>query len=139
MMLFFCTSVLGWLACILVGVESLLPYLLRRTAFSQKLGTSDCTRPYLARMWAHYWIGYLLFPLASVHAWIPMAAGNARGANILGLWLATASLLLLFLQLLLGLALRSAKPIARRKIRPIHYWMMTAIAVTVVAHISLNR
>jgi hypothetical protein len=136
--LFFYSSVAGWIASILVAAESLLPYLLRRTAISEWLGTVQLHRPYRQRMSAHYWIGYSLVPLALVHAWIPMAAGRARGANMLGLWLATAALMLLFLQLGLGLTLKGEGQPNRRQMRGIHYWTMIAIAVAVAAHLWLN-
>ena len=135
---FFYTSAFGWLASIFFAGESLLPYLLRKSAISRWLGTTDAAKPYLARMWAHYWIGYALLPLAFFHAWIPMAAGVARGKDMMGLWLGSGSLLLLLVQLILGLSLKRTNLSARRQIRQIHFWIMMAIAVTLVAHIWLN-
>ena len=136
--LFFVSGLLGWVASTLLGIESLLPYLLRRTKFSEWLGTSDPTKPYLQRMRIHFWLGYALLPLALLHAWLPMAAGRARGANMLGLWLATAALVLLFVQLGFGLSRRGANPAHRSAIRVTHFWTMTAIAAAAAVHIWLN-
>jgi hypothetical protein len=135
---FFYTSTLGWLASILLGAGILLPYLLRRTALSQRLGTEQSEKPYLRRMWAHYCIGYLVAPLALLHAWIPMQAGGAHGANMAGLWIATASLVLLFLQIVLGLGLKAATSLDRQRDRRIHYWVMLGIVATAAAHVWLN-
>jgi hypothetical protein len=134
----FYTSALGWLTSILLGAGILLPYLLRRTTLSQWLGTVRSDGPYLQRMWAHYWMGYLVAPLALLHAWIPMQARGARGANMAGLWTATVSLVLLFFQIVLGLGLRANAPPDRQRNRRIHYWVMLGIVVTVTAHIWLN-
>jgi hypothetical protein len=135
---FFYTGALGWFATILVATETLLPYLLRRTTLSEWSGTADRAGPYLQRMWGHYWIGYLLLPMAFVHAWIPMRAGQSRGANVLGLWIATASFLLLFLQAVLGLVLKGTTVHNCKRARRIHYWTMMGIVLTVAAHIWLN-
>ena len=134
----FYTSALGWLATLLLATGTLLPYLLRRTVLSEWLGTARGTRPYLQRMWAHYWAGYLLFPMALAHAWIPMRAGNARGANFAGLWIGTISLMLLFLQTVLGLSLKSQGLTGRSRIRQVHWWIMLAVALTAGVHIWLN-
>ena len=135
---FFYASTLGWLATITLGAGILAPYLLRRTALSQWLGTACSRKPYLQRMWAHYWIGYLVALLALMHAWIPMQAGGARGANMAGLWIATASLVLLFSQIVLGLGLKANASSDRQRNRRIHYWVMLGIVVAVAAHIWLN-
>jgi hypothetical protein len=135
---FFYTSTLGWLTSILLGAGICLPYLLRRTLLSQWLGAARSGKPYLQRMWAHYWIGYLVVPLALLHAWIPMQAGQARGANMAGLWIATVSLLLVFLQISLGLGLKANVSSDRQRNRRIHYWVMLGIVVTVAVHIWLN-
>jgi heme/copper-type cytochrome/quinol oxidase subunit 4 len=135
---FFYTNTLGWLASILLGAGIVMPYLLRRTVLSQWLGISRSDKPYLQRMWAHYWIGYVVAPLALVHAWIPMQAGGARGVNMAGLWIATVSLVLLFLQIVLGLGLKANASPDRRRNRRIHYWTMLGIVVTVAGHIWLN-
>jgi hypothetical protein len=135
---FFYTSASGWLATILIGVEIMLPYLLRRTRLSESLGIAqEHQRPYLQRMWPHYWAGYLLLGLAFFHAWIPMASGRMPKTSLTGLWLATFALGLLFLQILIGLTLRSG--VSRGFLRAVHFWTMLGIGVLVLSHVWLNR
>jgi len=136
---FFYTSASAWFASILIGVEILLPYLLRRTRLSEALGVAQgYVKPYLQRMWPHYWAGYLLLLLSFVHASIAMNAGYMKRANRMGLWFATGALGLLFLQAALGLVLQDPKLEARRLVRRWHFWTMLAIAVAVAIHIWLN-
>jgi len=119
-------------------VEVLLPYLLRGTRLREGLGlASNQERPYLLRMWPHYWAGYLLAALAFAHAWIPMSAGRMPGTSLTGLGLATLALGLIFLQLLFGLFLQQAGE-TRRILRAIHFWTMLLISVLVLFHLGLN-
>ena len=135
---FFYTSATGRIALILIGLEILLPYLLRRTHLSESLGIAQSyTRPYLQRMWPHYWAGYLLLILSLAHAWIPMAAGRMPTTSLTGLWLATLALALLFFQLFLGLTLQTAGE-TRRFLRVAHFWTMLVVSVPVLAHVYLN-
>jgi len=136
---FFYTSATGWIASILIGVEVLLPYLLRRTQLSQRMGIAqDQEKPYLQRMWPHYWAGYLLAALAMAHAWIPMSAGGHMArTSLTGLWLATVALGLVFLQILLGLFLQQARE-TRRILRVTHFWTMLLISALVALHLGLN-
>src|ERR1700675_1301560 len=135
MNVFFYTSASGRIATILIGVEVLLPYLLRRTRLSTSLGlVQTYSSAYLQRMWPHYWAGYLLLVLSFVHAWIPMSAGRMPRTSMTGLWLATFALGLLFVQLLLGFALQGRTE-ARRSLRVAHFWTMLAVSALVVAHL----
>ena len=135
---FFYASVTGWIAAILVGVEVLLPYLLRRTRLSERLGIAQGQeKPYLQRMWPHYWAGYLLAALAFAHAWIPMSAGHMPKTSLTGLWLATLALGLVFLQLLLGLFLQQAGE-TRHILRVTHFWTMLLISALILLHLGLN-
>jgi hypothetical protein len=136
---FFYASATGWIATILVGVEVLLPYLLRRTLLSERLDIAqNQAKPYLQRMWPHYWAGYLLAALALAHAWIPMsAAGRMARTNLAGLWLATVALGLIFLQILFGLFLQQARE-TRRILRVTHFWTMLLISALVLLHMGLN-
>jgi hypothetical protein len=136
---FFYTSVSGWIAVILVCIEIALPYLLRRNWLSVWLGVAQSFgSPYLRRMSIHYWLGYLVTGLSFVHAWVPMQAGHMRGANMAGLWLATAALFLLGLQVALGLALRDSDLQARRVVRDWHYWVMVGVVLLLTGHVWLN-
>jgi hypothetical protein len=135
---FFYTSATGRIATIMIGVEILLPYLLRGTRLSVALGLVQAySTAYLQRMWPHYWAGYLLLGLSFVHAWIPMSAGRMPRTSMTGLWLATFALALLFVQLLLGLALQGGDE-ARRLLRVAHFWTMLAVSALVGAHLYLN-
>jgi len=138
MNIFFYASASGRIATILLGVEILLPYLLRGTRMSKALGLAQTmSNGYAQRMWPHYWEGYLLLILSFVHAWIPMSAGHMPRTSLTGLWLATSALVLLFFQLLLGLALRSGSE-ARRFLRAAHFWTMLAVSVLVLSHLWIN-
>jgi len=135
---FFYISATGWIASILIGVGTLLSYLLRRTRLSERLGIApDKEKPYLQRMWPHYWAGYLLAALALAHAWIPMSAGRMPSTSMTGLWLATVALGLVFLQILFGLSLQQARE-TRRILRVAHFWTMLLISALVLLHLGLN-
>ena len=137
---FFFTSASGWIASILLSLEILLPYLLRPTRLSGPLDLPrSYAKPYLRRLWPHYWAGYLLLALSVTHAWIPMqASGYLKRANIFGLWFATAALSLLLLQVTLGLLLQDSRLQTRERIRGWHYWIMLALTFSVAIHIWLN-
>lgn len=53
-------------------------------------------------------------------------------------WTATAALLLLLLQIVLGLALRDKALPERRTIRGWHYWVMIGVVLLVAGHLWLN-
>jgi hypothetical protein len=82
------TSVRGWIAFVLIGLEVLFPYLLRRDRMSVWLGTAKIATgtPYLRRVWPHYWLGYLLLVLSLIHSVVPLQAMDLRRLNMLGLW-----------------------------------------------------
>jgi hypothetical protein len=135
----FYTSVSGWMAVILVGVEIVLPYLLGRTWLSVRLGLAQgFVLPYLKRMRVHYWLGYLVVGLSFVHAWVPMQAGHVRGVSVAGLWLGTAALFLLAMQVALGLALRNPGLRERRETRRWHYGVMIGAVIVLAGHVWLN-
>jgi uncharacterized membrane protein len=136
----FYTSVSGWAAVILVGVQIVIPYLLWRSWLSVSLGLAeDFVAPYLKRMWVHYGLGYLVVGLSLVHAWVPMQARSARGATMAGLWLGTAALFLLAMQVVLGSALRDPGLRARRETRRWHYGVMMGAVIVVAGHVWLNK
>ena len=136
---YFFTSASGWIAAILMAMETLLPYLLRRSPLSERLGIAEgFATPYLRRMRPHYWAGYALVALSVAHAWVPMQAGYARRANAAGLWIATLALLALLLQAMLGLLLQDPKLELRALLRRWHFWLMVMISAGVALHIWLN-
>jgi hypothetical protein len=134
------TSVTGWIALVLIGLEVLLPYLLRRNRMSTWLGSAKigAGKPYLKRMWPHYWFGYLLLLLSLIHSVLPMQAMNLRGQSMLGLWLATGGFLFLLLQSALGLWLQDSSLLGRATMRSWHYWLMFGVVVLVCIHVWLN-
>lgn len=136
----FITSISGWIACVLIGLEILLPYLFRKNRLSVWLGTASGgnSAPYLKRLWPHYWLGYLLLLLGLVHTVVPMQAGNLRQWNITGLWIAAGGLLLMLLQSVLGLWLQDSNLIGRSLMRSWHYWLMFGIVLLVGVHVWLN-
>ena len=95
-------------------------------------------QPYLARMWPHYWRGYLLLVLGAVHSALPMRQGGLRGQNMTGIWLGTLGLAALLLQTVLGLYLQDTALSERRTMRSWHYWLMFLVVLTVSMHVWLN-
>ena len=136
----FITSITGWIACVLIGLEILLPYLYRRNRLSLWLGSAAraASAPYLKRLWPHYWLGYLLLVLGAIHTVVPIEAGHLRQWNITGLWIATVALLLLLLQGALGLWLQDSKLVGRALMRGWHFWLMFGIVLLVGVHVWLN-
>ena len=125
------TALSGWTAFLLFAAGLALPYLFRRARAGG--------RPFLKRLWPHYWIGYALPVVAFAHAWLPMRTGNVRGMNMTGIWLATAALLLILWQITLGFLLRNPLQSSRRSLRTIHFWTMALLAGLILAHVALNR
>lgn len=138
-MTYFTTGVAGWLAVIFLGAVALLPYVLRRSVISVKLGISlPSDQPYLRRMWPHYWLAYAATALSFLHAWVLMSRGRMIRTSDIGLYLATIALLLLLLQVFMGLTLQQKVLPERRSIRSCHFWTMAAVVTLVAAHVWLN-
>ena len=140
MISYFVSAVSGWLGAIGIGFGSLLPYLLRRTALSRRLRLDLAdSQPYLGRMWPHYWVGYSVTGLSTLHAWLSMTTGHVR-TDPSALWMATVALALVWLQLLIGLLLRQSLAASDRKnLRRWHFWGMLAIAALIALHVRINR
>ena len=135
----FLISAAGRIAVVLMGVDILLPYLLRRTALSRRLGISlQPSDKFLHGMWPHYWCAYLLLVFSLVHAWIAMAAVFQARSDTAGLWFATAAFGLMIIQIAIGLLLKDRRTKARKQFRRFHYWAMMTMVVAVAAHIWLN-
>jgi thiosulfate reductase cytochrome b subunit len=152
------TAWTGWLVALLVALQAALPYALRKCARQkpQPVPTNQATRtsPNLQNLsppvvgnsmrW-HYLLGFILPAGALAHAWIPMASGPMPRTSMTGLWLATGALGLLFLQLLVGLALkrvsaaRAGNTPSRAGLGRVHFAVMLAIGALVLAHMLLNR
>ena len=139
-MRYFTSAYAGWLAAIFIGAAALLPYMLRRSAISVKLGMAlPSNRPYLRRMWPHYWLAYAATGLSFAHAWAAMGRGRMPRTSTTGLYLATLALLLLFLQVFLGLTLQQRVLPERPSVRRWHFWTMAAVVALVGAHMWINR
>jgi len=134
------TSVTGWIAFVLIGLEVLFPYLLRRNRMSVWLGTAKIATgtPYLRRMWPHYWLGYLLLVLSLIHSVVPLQAMDLRRLNMLGLWLAAGGFLFLLLQSVIGWWLQDSALSRRATMRNWHYWLMFGVVILVSVHLWLN-
>ena len=131
------TAFWGWASFALLGLVVAIPYL-RRTTSIATVSSHTATRPYLAALALHYWLAPAVLVVSFLHAWIPMASGHMPHTSMHGLWLATYALGLIFVQLLLGLALRSVGPRTAQALRRIHFVLMIAIATLVLTHLWLN-
>ena len=122
---FLVTSISGFFAAYLVLYTAALPTLLRRL------------RPAGGGMTLHYCIGYLIFGVLLLHMFVSMQAGMARGADLMGLNLATAALFLVMLQVMLGTTLMAGGPKAR-PLRWLHLGLMLGIAALAALHVVRN-
>ncbi len=127
------TGASGWLLLAAITITIALPYLLRGRVLAV-VGP----RPLATRLWPHYWLGYAIAGLGLAHAWVPMAAGSALRANQAGLYLATAALLLIGVQVALGLMLREPVVRRRRTVRRWHFLTMVSLVALALGHIALN-
>jgi len=130
-MIFLWTALSGWLATLLFGAGTSIPYFIK--------AVRPASGPYLAQLRPHYWLGFLIPASAFLHAWLPMSVGRIRGFDQTGLLIATAALFAMLWQLWLGITLRDAKGAERRKARRLHFRTMVLIAGLVATHIVLNR
>ena len=136
---YFFTSATGRIALLLLALDILLPYLLRRTRLSRLLGlAAGYNSPYLHRMWPHYWCGYALVFFSLAHTWISMQSVSMKRMNMAGLWFATVAIILLLFQVALGLFLQDRTLPTRKVTRSWHYWLMLALVFLIGAHAWLN-
>jgi FtsH-binding integral membrane protein len=141
MLRFLLVGVSGWLAVLAIGVEVALPYILRETARKQSAGASFAgTRGRVVRlrerMGPHYWLGSGLAALVLVHSSFVMGPAIGR-ADAVGIWAATLGLCALFLQIGLGLLLKSGSD-EPRQMRRWHFWGMLGLVGMVVVHVVRN-
>ena len=133
-MAFLITSVSGFASLLLVLLTLALPYVLR----AQARGAGSQAAAIWQRMQAHYWIGYAILALTSLHMFLSMQAGMARGTSALGLELASLGLLLIALQVMLGINLKEATGIGKTGLRRVHFVTMLAIVASIAVHLTLN-
>lgn len=127
------TGASGWVLVLLLPLTIALPFVLRR----RTRRTAD-EGPAGGRWRLHYWLGYGIAALAAAHAVVPTSTGLALRANAAGLYLATAALLLVFIQVFVGLLLREPSLRNRPVMRRWHFWGMAGIVVLALGHIALN-
>ncbi len=127
----------GRVATVLSILVVALPYLLRRNRLSRGLGLAqEHAAPYLRRLGPHFWIGYAIVALSTLHAGTVMRA-MAR-ANSVGILAATVAFFLLLFEIALGLNLKDERLPARRPTRRLHFWTMAAFVAALSAHLWLN-
>ena len=115
----------------------LLPYGLRRNRLSRGLGLSQApVAPYLRRLWPHFWLGYLILALSTLHAGTVMMVSSR--ANRAGVLAASAAFFLLLFEVGLGLSLKESLSSARKPLRQVHFWTMLAFVAALGAHLWLN-
>ena len=137
MIRFLLVSVTGWLAVLGVGIEAAMPYLFRNFAPRPSAGSFPARSSTLhARMWPHYWLGYALVILVMTHTWFVMGPLMGR-SDPTGVWAATLALCLLFLQVVLGLALKSGSR-NQRQLRQWHFAGMIGFIALVLIHLWKN-
>jgi len=132
---FLLTSTTGWAAALLVGVTSALPYVLGRgssTSTIRRLG------PFLSRLRPHYWLGYALLGLSTIHAALTLNnQAIVHASRPVGIALASGGLALLVGQLVLGLRLNGPCR-GRGRLRRWHFRAMLGVAALGIGHLVLN-
>jgi hypothetical protein len=137
MMVFLISVIAGRVAILLCVLAIALPYLIRRNRLSRGLGLAqEYATPYLRRLWPHFWMGYGILALSTLHAGTVMHA-MAR-ANSIGILAATGAFFLLLLELGLGLNLKDERLPVRRPMRRLHFWTMAAFVAALGAHLWWN-
>jgi len=128
----------GWLSTALLAAVIAIPYLNGALIRSRRqAGNSPESSPLLP-LWPHYWLALAFAALSSWHAWPALRAGHISPGLTNGLWLATIALVLLLIQLAVGVVLHYRGPGPSGLIRRIHFILMAAIVLLLVAHIWLN-
>ena len=115
----------GWVALVALLAGIAWPYAARR-------------KPRTA-LEPHFWVGYLLAPLALAHGWTTMKSGQARGANMLGTSMASLALFPLAAQVYLGRTLQRSRGEGRRQVMRLHLFVMFSIALLIALHLALVR
>ncbi len=128
----------GWISTALLAAVIAIPYLSGVLIRGNRRPDGSSTLASAVPLWPHYWLALLLFGLVSWHAWPALRAGHIMPSLTNGLWLATIALILLSVQLAVGAALRCLGPGHFALVRRIHFILMTAVVLLVLAHIYLN-
>src|SRR5579872_92430 len=130
-------SVAARIATVLCVIVIALPYGLRRNRVSEWLGIQPRAGvSYRARMWPHFWMGYVILALSIAHVGLAMSAMGR--ANPTGILAATAAFFLLLFEIALGLTLRKPSAASRKSLLRIQFWMMVAFLAMLAVHVWLT-
>ena len=127
---FMLTSTSGWAATFMIIATVALAYVLRGAR-----GTAG--GHYVARMQAHVWIGLAILAATLLHVAASMRPELMRGADGLGLTLATVALGVLVAQVALGLKLNrfgSGGTVTRK----VHALAMLSLVALIALHVAMN-
>jgi hypothetical protein len=86
----------------------------------------------------HIVLGLILLPLTFAHAWLSMKSVSMQSAHMAGLWLATAALLLLGVQVLLGTALIRPSE-SSGSLKRVHLALGLGILALASVHVLLTK
>lgn len=131
---FILTSTSGWAATLMIVATVALTYLLRL----QRARTVENAQGwYIGRMQAHVWIGLAVLVATVIHVAASMRPELMRGANGLGLTLATVAVIVLVVQGFVGVRLNRFADNARA-LRKIHFAVMLGLVALIAVHVVLN-
>jgi uncharacterized membrane protein len=137
MFTYFIGVLAGRVATVLCVVAITLPYLLRRNRLTRGLGFAQAhAAPYLRRLWPHFWVGYMILALSTLH--MGTVTGAMGRANSVGIWAATLAFFLLLFEIAVGLNLKDERLSARTPMRRLHFWMMIGFVSALGVHLWLN-
>jgi len=125
----------GRIAVSLLAISVVLPYFVRRRK-TIPTKARDATRSYVVRLQPHFWLGYFIVALSTIHAGV---SGKAMAhANSFGIWAATIALLLLVCEIAIGLNLRDVPSSGRASLKKVHFRVMVAGIALLAVHLWLN-
>ncbi|MBL8630287.1 MAG: hypothetical protein JNM81_11690 [Rhodospirillaceae bacterium] len=131
---FILTSTSGWAATLMIVAAVGLTYLLRKLRAAD---TQNARGTYMARMQAHVWVGVAVLAATLIHFGASMRPELMRGANGLGLTLATVAVLVLVVQVVVGARLNRF-PDHARPLRKAHFAAMLVLVALIAVHVLLN-
>jgi hypothetical protein len=138
MAVYFIATIAGFFAALLLLVEAVLPYIVRRIALAAAArGNLGHSRGLRQQLTLHYWLGYAVLALVFAHTSFLMGPAMSR-SNTVGLWAATLAFLLLIVQVLLGITLRDGFSRNARTIKTAHFTCMITLCGLIAVHLLLN-
>lgn len=115
---------LAWVALLLVPAAATVAYALRNSP-----------GPIIMRLRPHFVLGFAALGFTLAHVWI--ASPTMRRADLPGIWLATIAWVVMFVQIGLGVRLRSGgqRTLAWRRVHTAIFW---SLLVLISGHVLLN-